>query len=241
MSTEPGEEQERRGRNIRWMWDYFSIKDDDINKSVCDICAINQIHNLNSADLTNMRRHLAFNHTSIYRVAIKRQIIHWESHFERVQCSTHSTKVNIKCKHCDVSRNSSDKPYKILLRVSTGRTMESHLKEEHNVTKSDWEYLQGWRNTNTQDYYDLTEKPIKRTRSCKKCPRYKFRRSNLCIMLKHLIQDHQSDITFGSDSSSDKLLLPLKKLPKRLIQLNYPVNAATGRILQPSLSGNSVI
>jgi len=84
-----------------------------------------------------------------------------------------------------------------------GDTMKDHLKKDHNVTETDWNYLENWRDTNTKEYYELIRRPtesIKRTRLCKQCD-HQFQRSNLCIMLKHLIQVHN----LIPDVPSDKL------------------------------------
>jgi len=122
-----------------WIWDYFSIKDDTIYMSVCDICGEEQRHIICHDDLYDMRRHLYTKHTAIYKeITHTRGVIHWESHFERVQCSTDSINGNIKCKHCTEYND-------ILLRVSKGITMGSHLKKEHYVTKHHWKYLENWR------------------------------------------------------------------------------------------------
>ncbi|XP_025263039.1 uncharacterized protein LOC112637472 [Camponotus floridanus] len=196
-----------------WMWDYFSIKNDAISMSVCDICGTERGHEKNKLDLDNMSEHLSTNHQDNYKIFIMKQKKDWESFFGRVKCSTHSTiSINIKCKLC----NSYKKELRIYIK---SENMETHLEDEHNVTESEWERLRNWRDTNLNEkYYILTEEKgelIKRTEMCKKC-RHKFERSNLCIMLNHIIQVHQSDIASGSDSPSDedKLRLPLNILPK---------------------------
>jgi len=180
MSTVRG-----RGSPESWVWDYFSIKDNSIRMSVCDICGKEERHRIYSVCSKNMRKHLS-THNDIYNNIIDKKVIHWESHFERVQCSTDSISGNIKCQYCNEYNN-------ILLRICKGPDMEFHLYVYHNVTKTDWNYLENWRDKNTKDYYTVTWKPtesIKRTRLCKQCVSHQFQRSNLCIMLKHLIQVH---------------------------------------------------
>jgi len=119
-----------------WVWDYFSIKDNGIGKSVCDICGKEQSYKIYTDCLNDMRKHLSTKHTEIYNKIINKKTIHWESHFERVQCLTNSIHGNIKCKHCD--------KYNDILRVWKGATMEDHFKEDHNVRKRDWNYFQDW-------------------------------------------------------------------------------------------------
>ncbi|EFN61715.1 hypothetical protein EAG_12720 [Camponotus floridanus] len=76
---------------------------------------------------------------------------------------------------------------------------------------------------------------------CKKCE-HQFPCSNLCIMLKHFIQYHPSDITFARASPS-KLYLPLDILPKGLIKSNEIeaiVNSDVAMLRSsPSISGQS--
>jgi len=159
------EGRNERGSPQSWTWDYFSIKDNAIRMSVCDICGKEEKHRIYSDCSKDMRKHLSTKHTDIYNKIEDINEIHWESHFERVQCSTDSINGNIKCQYCNEYND-------ILLRVFKGKTMESHLKEEHNVTENDWNYLEDWRDKNTEDYYDLTQehiRSIKKTRLCKKC------------------------------------------------------------------------
>jgi len=105
-----------------------------------------------------------------------------------MQCSTDdvidSVTGNIKCKHCN--------QYDMSLRVSIADPMREHLEEEHNVMIKNWKYLQAWRNVKTREYYNLIWGPtesIGRTKWCKRCGHH-FRRSNLIIMVKHLMQSH---------------------------------------------------
>jgi len=95
-----GTEQLKIGRHESWVWDYFSIKDNGIGMSVCNICGKERSYRIRTNCL-NMRRHLSTKHTDIYNKIINKTAIYWESHFERMQCLTDSIHGNIKCKHCD--------------------------------------------------------------------------------------------------------------------------------------------
>jgi len=117
--------------------DYFSIKDEAIGMSVCDICGEEQRHRMHPDDLDDMRRHLSTNHTAIYNEIRYTAVIHWESHFERVQCSTDSINDNIKCEHCNEYND-------ILLQVWKERTMESHLKVDHNPDNKNTSKVRLW-------------------------------------------------------------------------------------------------
>lgn len=191
----------------------FSIQDNSITTPVCNLCHKTKSLGRNESDAKDMNIHLSFKHSAIYQTLGQKK--NWDSHFVKVQCSTNSTNINIQCKYCDPNSN----PYNKELRIYLDGSMINHLRDEHNIEINEWRNLENWRDTNlTENYYNLIQQDyelIKRTRFCKKCG-YQFRRSNLCIMLKHLIRDHRSDITFGSDSPLplDKLRLPLDILPE---------------------------
>ncbi|XP_025266934.1 uncharacterized protein LOC112638822 [Camponotus floridanus] len=242
-NPEPSVERERAARKS-WIQDYFSIKDDSLN-STCDICGIKKAHKRNYLDMKKIYGHLSTMHTKIYEKIEKERSKKWESFFERVPCSTDSTRsVNIKCKLCDQN------PYDIKLRIYMRYDMETHLKYEHNVTVNEWRDLRNWRDASlTETYYDLIEEDkyqkiesIKKTQMCKKC-KHQFPRSNLCIMLKHFIQAHPSDITFAL-VSPPKIFLPSHILPNGLLKSNEIeaiVNSddAMSRSSSPSISGRS--
>ncbi|XP_025267002.1 uncharacterized protein LOC112638831 [Camponotus floridanus] len=188
--------------------------------------------------------HLSTMHTEIYKEIEKIRSKEWEVFFERVPCSTDTSSVNVKCKLC------AQNPYDIKLRLYMRcDTMETHLKYVHNVTVNEWRDLKNWRDAIlTETYYDLIEEyedqkieSIKKTKMCKKC-KHKFPYSNLCIMLKHFIQYHPSDITFGRASPS-KLYLPSDILPNGLLKSNEIeaiVNSDDAmRSSSPSISGRS--
>jgi len=58
-------EHGKAGRHQSWMWDYFSIKDNAIRTSVCDICHKGIRHTMNPNDMLCMRKHLSVHHEDI--------------------------------------------------------------------------------------------------------------------------------------------------------------------------------